>query len=459
MNLQTYIDLSQLLNQKQNTHEENRAFGIKHKKLPVLTKLLAWTELHKNELPNPKYSDTFTSHLYHISLFLGALALVFGFFAGMGLLSYNGKAPVNLIYFLTIAVLLPLFSMFLSLISLLGINKKRNSLLHLSPAFWLDKIISLPFKNKNKYKSVNIDPKLLNYLVLSRAQMLAFFFSIGLSIALLLKVSTEDIAFAWSSTLQIAPESFHKFLNILSFPWHWLLPSSIPSADLVAHSHYFRLGGKLDSSMIADAKQLGIWWKFLAMATLFYAIITRVFVWLLVSLKMKYAIQNSITHIHGTKRLLEQMSHPIVSSKSMEDEASFTTKDDEYIRTIPKPLSNYTKTLGWALKQQNICLINDALNITTKECKELGGNRSIVEDNKTIEECDAEVLLYVKAWEPPMMDWVDMIDQLSKISPKITVLPLGTLQESYHAKPSDVKVWERKLALINKQKVWLCQNI
>lgn len=272
MNLKSYLNLYQLTQVDTTTKEERRAFGLSHvllKSKPI-EQLLTWVALHKVKLKKPLLSETFSSYLYGISLSLSIVAFIIGVFSGITLLNYNGQAPVNVIYFIAMVIAFPLFTMTLTFISMIKAHQTQSVLIHLSPSYWMEMIVGLlPDKAQKHVEGLKINPLLGNWIVIKRSQLIALFFSLGLLLSLLLVVATKDIAFAWSTTLQISPEVFHSFLNTLAFPWRNWFPTAIPSLELIEQSQYFRLGDKLSSEMINNASKLGEWWKFLAMATLF----------------------------------------------------------------------------------------------------------------------------------------------------------------------------------------------
>ena len=44
--------------------------------------------------------------------------------------------------------------------------------------------------------------------------------AIGVLLAAFYLISFSDLAFAWSTTLNLDAETFHSMLNTLSWPWH-----------------------------------------------------------------------------------------------------------------------------------------------------------------------------------------------------------------------------------------------
>ena len=272
MNIKSYLNLYELLKIDPSTREENRAFGITHvilKNRPI-GQLLAWIEEHKHRLAKPLLSETFSSYLYRVTFTLVLIAFALGFLTGIGLLSYSGREPVNVIYFITVVIFFPLLTLFLMLLAMIRASSAQNVLIHLSPAFWMEKILGLlPAKVEENIKNFQINPLLANWLIIRRSQLVVLFFSFGLFLALLGVVITKDIAFAWSTTLHITPAGLHDFLTMLALPWRGMVPEAVPSLELIEQSQYFRLGEKLDAGMIAQASQLGEWWKFLAFSTFF----------------------------------------------------------------------------------------------------------------------------------------------------------------------------------------------
>jgi len=280
-------------------------------------------------------------------------------------------------------------------------------------------------------------------------------FSFGLLFALLSVVATKDIAFAWSTTLSIGPESFHHFLHTLAFPWRDLYPSALPSVELIEQSQYFRLGDKLSDEMIQNASKLGEWWKFLAFATLFYAIILRFTIYLVSEFGLKKAIQRSFLMLDGAKRLLNDMNEPIISTHANENEQQFIQRSIAYDQMLNTLDASYDSVQGWAVPEENLSVIADSMKVISPKFFEVGGGNTLDEDMEIIHHSGGEVLLYVKSWEPPTMDFIDYLEALAKRVDKVVVCPIGTLEDKYETEAKEVNVWARKLSMLGSEKVWL----
>ena len=458
MNLSSYLNLYGLLKTDIGSREERRAFGLEHETLKEkpLALLLRWTQVHSGHLKRPLLSEKVSRYLYGITLTLAVLAFVIGVLSGIALLSYSGKEPVNVIYFMAMVILLPLLTMTLAVISMFRANASQSVLVHISPAFWMERILRLlPGKVQASLDTLQINPSILNWLIIRRSQLLALLFSVGLLLALLGVVATKDIAFAWSTTLHVTPKAFHALLETVAWPWRSFFPSAVPSLELIERSQYFRLGGKLDPDMVTHASQLGEWWKFLAFSTLFYAIFLRALLWTVSILGYKRALSRSFLSLDGVEKLLREMNEPLITTSSTQPEKRFLSEGNHYGQEVGSLDAYYDTTLGWAMSREGIHVLNDAMGITSPVVEDVGGTNSLNEDSEIILHTTGKVLLYVKAWEPPTMDFVDFLEALAQRADRIVVAPVGTAQQQYLPKPGELAVWGRKLQSTGKENVWM----
>jgi hypothetical protein len=207
--------------------------------------------------------------------------------------------------------------------------------------------------------------------------------------------------------------------------------------------------------MITHAAKLGEWWKFLAMATLFYAVFLRLLMYLLASVGLKKALEKSFLSLAGVTRLLREMNEPIISTSATMEEAEFVTFADVAVPTVHKLDSKYDSVQGWAIPKENLVVINDTMQIETTKLHEVGGGNTIAEDTTIVQKSSGEVLLYVKAWEPPTMDFMDYIKELLPKVDKLILYPIGTQADGYKSKAKLVDIWARKISPLKEVKIWL----
>ncbi len=462
MNLKSYLNLYALLKSSNSTRSQRREFGLSHSNLKEKPEeqLLKWTDKFKHQLPKPLLSEVLSSYLYGITLTLVVISFCIGLFSGIGLLSYNGNEPVNVIYFMAMVIFLPIFTIILTLISMFRVKSTQSMLIHISPAFWMERVLAFLPNKMDKYLKTTIlelklNPLIVNWIVIKRSQILALTFSLGLLFSLLAIIATKDIAFAWSTTLNISPENFYNFLYSLSFVWRDIFPWAVPSLELVEHSQYYRLGERLNEEMINNASLLGEWWKFLLFATIFYAIILRLIMVVMSSVALNRAIKVSFLTLDGSQKLLNDMNEPIISTAALVDEVNFLAKNVEYARVVKNYEASYDNILGWALDKTVLVLINDNMCVESKNLYEVGGSQTLIQDNEVVKKCYGNILLYVKAWEPPTMDFIDFLEILLENTDKITVTPIGTHKKQYVTSEKELNIWAKKLYTLNSEKVWV----
>ncbi len=458
MDLKLYLNLYALLQRDVSTKEQQRAFGLEHAVLKhkPIAQLAAWEKRYIDLLKRPLLSERVTSYLYIMTFLLGTLSFILGLFSGIALLSYNGHEPVNVVYFMAMVIFFPLFTMLLALFAMFKSRSNSNILMHLTPAYWMEKIAArFAHKEESFKKHFNMDPILAKWIVLRRAQCMALLFSVGLLLALLGTVVTRDLAFAWSTTLKITPDGFYAFLNMLAFPWREFIPSAIPSLELIEHSQYFRLGERLSNEMITHVEQLGEWWKFLAMATLFYALFLRTILYLIVTIGYKRALKKSIFSLEGTSLLLNNMNKPFITTGALEGEGVVfsVSKDVQMLRELE---SVYDFIQGWALSSSFLEVLNEVMKVKAQhQVVEVGGSNTLSQDSEIARKSFGKVLLYVKAWEPPTLDILDYIELLLEYAGRVVIYPVGTENEGYQAKEKYIQIWVDKISMIDTSKIWI----
>jgi len=351
---------------------------------------------------------------------------------------------------------LPMVSMSLSLFSMFGGNFIANLFNHLSPLYYIEKVINFfPFAKNIDLSSLPIPSNLSRWIFLKRIQLFSLLFSMGIFVALLLTIISKDIAFGWSTTLQISPNAFHAIVSYISLPWHTFFPSAVPSLELIELSHYFRLGGEVNIEMVQHADKLGAWWKFLAMATLFYAIFLRLIFCFMAQVGFKKALKRAFLNLEGAKTLLKEFLTPYVSTQAEQQEQHL-----EVVLTHKSPIekefeSRYSAIVGWNYGEDDLLLVKDSNGIEAKHLYVVGGRNSFSQDQAVLSHLKNRVLLYVKAWEPPTMDFMDLLEDViaQKEVSAVDVTPLGTASNGYVSRRKDVEVWLRKLDSIESEKL------
>jgi len=504
--IQAYLDFKQLFQAYQGTHKENRLFSLKHENSKNLA--LLWLKEHRFRVSKPFNSDIFSLYSNSLNTGLSFISLLLGLVVGIGLLSYSGNEPINIIYYLFFATLLPILSMLLTLFSLFSKRSVSDFVKMLFPSHWLEKLASKFIQNKNvELLDELLSKPLQKYLFIERLQRFSLLFSFGIILALLFVVVTQDIAFAWSTTLQVEALSFYGFLEFIATPWRFIFPSFMPSIELVELSQHYRLGEKLDSTMIENANRLGAWWQYLAMNTLFYAIVLRFALWRISARILIKKIKEEFFDLDGVTKLLREFKTPFIETKAPKKEKHLEIKkehkkqvktfvdikepkietveipEEVYVKVKEKVLEEeiidevleaeveekieekppeveeeqYHSIIAWNFSDDEILLVNDFKKIRATFIASVGGCHSFEEDEEVANRAEERVLFYVKSWEPPTMDFVDFLEELIENNSvyEIELFPLGLPENSYKGTEKEFSIWNRKIEGLKAKKVWV----
>jgi hypothetical protein len=226
--------------------------------------------------------------------------------------------------------------------------------------------------------------------------LLGVFFSLGALVSLIVTISTRDIAFGWATTLDISPKEFYNFLSYFAF-WKDICHECIPSQKLIEISRFSRLGGALTKQQLLSATELGQWWKFLAMSLFVYGVLFRFLIYLL-SLKR-------------SSRLVE-----FVSNKN---EPEFKEIDSSYEK----------HSSAETLKGRDFRLYGYYVDIK---------NLNLTQNPKA-----KDIVIAVKSYEPPVLDFFDYLDDIIDENPNSNISLLMTGIDK--PKEKDVDIWKRKL--------------
>ena len=85
---------------------------------------------------------------------------------------------------------------------------------------------------------------LLRWILVRAAQIFGIAFNVAALAGCLYRIAVTDIAFGWSTTLQLDATSVHRLAEALSGPWSRITSHGTPSLDLVRLTQYSHLEGK-----------------------------------------------------------------------------------------------------------------------------------------------------------------------------------------------------------------------
>lgn len=452
----------------------DRAVGreLAHLEHRPLRQILAW--LHRVQADDDASAAGRVNALHRLGLALLALiGLVVGWGAAAVVFFYDGTHPVNVIHVLAVFVLLPLVTLvgfaigqlpgrFVSRVP--GLGGLQDAVGLLSPGR-LQRLLArrLPQQHRDTLAAWlgrgqahrRLYGRVDRWMVVHSSQTFALAFHVGAVASALSLVVFSDLAFAWSTTLQLDAGRLEGWTTLLSAPWAWAWADARPSTALIESTRYFRLGDGSFPSAQSPAG-LGGWWPFLAMAMLVYGVLPRLLTLLLARWRLRAALRRTFLHLPGLDDVRMRLNHALVETQS--DEAEVGALDATATTTSGGQASLHGREAAvvvWAgaadPAEATAGWLGARLGLRVASWHEAGGSSTLDADRAAMAAAaassDAALLVLVKAWEPPMAELTDFLRDLRAAGGerrRVHVLPMGP--DTTDAADRHVDLWRRALA-------------
>ncbi len=396
--------------------------------------LLQWWQATYNSQPG----DVLAPAL----LIAGTVMLAAGLLTGVSVtsiaLTYTGEYPVNLFVLLGVVVGLPTLTLLLALpLRLLG----RGNM----PA--AASLLGLAAASVRRLDS-NVADYLHNTLwryqspVFWRLQKTLQLFTLAFLSAALLTftaiISFSDIAFGWSSTLDIAPHSVHALTDWLSLPWQAWWPAAHPSLELVEQSRFFRMNPDNNPAL------LGRWWPFVAMCIAVWGLLPRVLIWLYCSRRANASARQALLNHAEVTALINRLRGAAVQFQSSLSGAAAEPPAAERVPPLPAGLQG-KPAISW----NNA--VDDALQAR------LGDDQAAQADLFSQLPAAADhVCIAVKGWEPPLLEFNDFIAALRKhLGDRVNISVHALSLPGQPLDDNDLQAWRGTLGKLRDSKVYL----
>ena len=400
-------------------------------------------------------------------LFLAGLLL--GTAVAAAALHYDGSAPVNLISVLAVLVLVPgimlLFTLLLLPGRVRGLGWLQDVLVTFSPGQWLSAWFGRRYGNAQQgwyarsqdaadYRGIG------KWQVVVYSQVFAVGFFVAALATLLALVTFSDLAFGWSTTLDVEPARVARWTGAVSQPWASLAPTAAPDAELVLQSQFFR-AERLRPEQVTG---LGDWWPFVLLAVACYGLLPRLLLLALGWWRLRRAEQELLLGNPQVIKLFERLATPLVQHRVDSEEAAAPQ--------VPAAASNMTAVQSepvnplaaaqLVLPAGRVTLVNwnetiapDVLadwlqrsaGTVPDVCLELGTRTGSAQEQRALAALRADaVVVLAKAWEPPLLEFMDFTARLKQAlgdQGVVQVTPVGINGNPPSA--ADFAIWEQMI--------------
>jgi hypothetical protein len=391
-----------------------------------------------------------------------------GVLACAGALYFEGGERVNVVSLLGLLVGLQLASLLLTLLGmapgalqrLVGLRGLAEALQVLSPSAavvrgmrrWLPRgSAALALLGAGARRDLRLYARLRRWTLWSLSQAFAVAFNLGAAACFLLLVVFTDLAFGWSTTLDVAAEPVARAMQALAVPWASLHPEAVPDLELVRASRYFRA----EPLAPVDAQRLGRWWPFVFACLLTYGLLPRLVLWAFAAWRRRVAVRWTLLHLPGAQELLHRLNRELVSTHGPAQSAPAQSPPPVPARVSVAPGSGSCSLVAWGdLELDGEALLGPvraACGLDPVEVHAAAGRRGPAEDQEVLQALTLSrrpVVVAVKSWEPPLSELVDFLQALRTASDDVRPLVVVPLPQPGRPgpDPADVGVWRARLA-------------
>ena len=417
-----------------------------------------WSQIRCQEVEPQCQKDVDANSSGHLlaSIFkrVSWIAWIIGFIAGIvlaaSLLHYDGAQPINVLVLLIILVLLPLLLFLLSLLIPLFSSSSLMSSLNVGNQLFAFIRRNSPVL-QNFFSSSRSDSSkdaLLRWKLLLSSQQFGIALAVAALLTLLAKVSFSDLAFGWSTTLDIQSSSLTPWIHALATPWASWFPEAVPSSQLIEQSRFYRLE---DGVRALSAEALTGWWKYIAMCLLVYGIGFRILAAWLANVKYKTATENMLMQHSEVTALLERFNasaklHDIAPVVTVNDVSINDSSGFDYESVDIVILWNRANLFKNNLQHKNI------VELTSEDALQLDSSHFSGLDKNSVE----KIHIITKAWEPPLLEFHDLIINLrEKFGSHVIISVEPVAADKSTPEKVDVEIWRHSLEKLQDTKVYV----
>jgi hypothetical protein len=269
--------------------------------------------------------------------------------------------------------------------------------------------------------------------------------AIGTALAL---VAFTDLAFGWSTTLDVDAETLLRVTQILSLPWATAWEAAVPTRELIADSQYFRAAARHDPGAGAA------WWRFLLACMACYGLLPRMATLAFARWRLRAALASAFRRVPGVAALRDRLESRLVetAAERAEEGGEAPAVSREVAARPPAPGTRCHAVVwaGFPLADAELASHSLGVEVTSLE---RAGEAALERDAAALRALAATpaaepVLVITRAWEPPVKELLDFLADLRGVlgeSRAVLVVPLGldSAERPAAPAPTDAAMWRR----------------
>jgi hypothetical protein len=363
-----------------------------------------------------------------VSVAMAAFGAFTGVVVALAAFSYDGSQPVNVVRLLALLVgvqlVLLLFTLLLLPGRVPGLRHVQDLLAAANPGAWAAEVYgklarTVPgmthLLDRRAPRAAAV--RFAKWQMLYWSQTAAVAFNVAALGAAIALVTFSDLAFGWSTTLEADAAEVARAVQRVAAPWAALLPSAVPSAELVEQSQFFRL--ERAAVPAESARELGAWWPFTILALVTYGLVPRLLLLAIAALRLRVATKALLIEDPRVTALLDRMASPEIETAA----ADHDTPPPLTIGRAPvpaPPITGQAPALIWEASLPAAAVRDYArahLGLDVTSITEAGGGE-LAADRAALDRLAANgpqtLLVFTPAWEPPLLELNDFLAELRR---------------------------------------------
>ncbi len=420
-----------------------------------------------------------------ISLTLFVLGLILGAGAVAPWLAYDTERPVNVIFFWSALVGTQIFLLVGWLIAICprsgtrwipGVSALQTLLRALGkmlPAIvtWIASKCSREIREA--LTAVRGQNKRLEWLygrlavwqVVGLTQAFAVAFNVGAVAAFVALSYGNDPSFGWKSTL-MTDKTLHRAVRVIAAPWSsW--DNAVPSLEEIEATRYSsledRFVGRSQNDRSADVDLWASWWPFLLASLLVYGLAPRILTWLIALGAVQKKLSAATLDHREFQKLADRLRRPLVDTRATtaEDVGDDSNAAGEISRSETLRFGGASAPiLTWAGveldRAQLEQILRSRFDLEVQSHLPVG-RLDQTADSAAIDKVRADtpqqVVLVVEAWEPPVADYRDFIQEVRQavgdgVSIVVLLYNRDVAGVTTAPQSDDLQVWQKTIAAI-----------
>ncbi|MFO8028733.1 MAG: DUF2868 domain-containing protein [Cyclonatronaceae bacterium] len=422
---------------------------------PDTEKLSTW---YRDFMPEGirETAATVTGYLRLVSIAVGFIAFLTGTGAAAYLFYYDGTEPINVLPVLTVFALLPLALLLFSVGY--GLTAIRHSG-HLPPVFrWIEGPVRSRLRKSLQGRAVNateawlVHSEPVSHFLKQNLQLAGAAYLTGALLWMLFNVITTDLAFSWSSTLEMRGETLYSITRTISAPWASMVPAAVVDRETVEATRYFRAG----RGDIRDASS-GRWWPFIFMAVLTYGFLPRALAFAWYRWRFRQSTDMALLASDTGREIIGYMENPLISTTG--DDQSNAADSSATGPERPVDASNSCVVLLWGLGDTDTTGIHKILNRRILSARHIGGLNTTEEDRQilrdsirlSLENGHCDILVVVPYEESPTIRLEKKLQILLQESRQSRIIIVPVTEDPPHKKQINEINWRSRMDEINRK--------